>query len=131
MLLQNSRAASPRFSLAFRFMSDTNLMFLKSQRVSNLTPRVPSVQHSFSGVVIHHDVVAVLVREQYVGIPLFSCLGVISKVDGGGSSIVVNTVDHSTRHKRIAHCVHPFCARAVKQNNIKFKVVKSNVSTLP
>ena len=120
MLLQNSRAASSRFSLAFRFMSDTNLMFLKSEGVSNLTPRVPSVQHSFSGVVIHHGVVAVLVLELYVGVPLFSCLGVIGKVDGGGpAAVAVNTVDHSTCHKRIAHIVHPFCARSVtKQRQI-------------
>ena len=112
MLLQNSRVASSRFSLAFRFMSDTNLMFLKGEGVGYLTFPVPSVQHSFSGVVINHGVVRVLVRELYVGVPLFSCLGVISKVDGGGpAAVVVNTVDHSTRHKRIAHVVHPFCAR--------------------
>ena len=118
MLLQNSRAASSRFSLAFRFMSDTNLMFLKSEGVGYLTPRVPSVQHSFSGVVVHHVVVPVLVCELYVGIPLFSCLGVISKVDGSGPCvIVVNTVDHSTRHKRIAHVVHPFCARSVTKQH--------------
>ena len=118
MLLQNSRAASSRFPLAFRFMSDTNLMFLKSEGVGYLTFVVPSVQHSFSGVVIHHDVVAVLVCELYVGVPLLSCLGVISKVDGGGPAVVaVNTVDHSTRHKRIAHVVHPFCARSVTKQH--------------
>ena len=85
-------------------------MLLKSKRVSNLTLSVPSVQHSFSGVVVHHGVVGVLVCELYVGIPLFSCLGVVSKVDGSGpAAIAVDAVDHSTGHKRIAHMVHPFC----------------------
>ena len=71
-------------SLAFRFVSSTNLKLLKSERVSNLTLVIPSVQHFFSGVVIHHGVVAVLVCELYVGVPLSACLGVVSKVDGSG-----------------------------------------------
>ena len=88
----------------------TVVLFLKSEGVSDLTPVVPSVQHSLPGVVVHHGVVAVLVCELYVGVPLFSCLGVVSKVDGSGPAAVgVDTVDHSTRHKSIAHCVHPFC----------------------
>ena len=57
-------------------------MFLKSDGVSDLTPVVPSVQHFLSGVVVHHDVVAILVGELYVGVPLFSSFGVVSKVDG-------------------------------------------------
>ena len=92
------------FSLAFRFVSSKNLMFPKSKGVSNLTLVVPSVQHFFSGVIIHYGVVAVLVCELYVGVPLFSCLGVVSKVDGSGPAVVaVDTVDHSTGHKSIAH----------------------------
>ena len=79
-------------------------MFLKSERVSNLTLLIPSVQHFFSGVVVHHGVVAVLVCEQYVGVPLFACFGVVSEVDGSGiAAIAVDTVDHSTGHKSIAH----------------------------
>jgi len=74
-----------------------------------LTPVVPSVQYFFAGVVIHHGVVAVLVCELYVGVPLFSCFGVISKVDGSGSGVIgVDTVDHSTGHKSIAHRSHWF-----------------------
>ena len=70
---------------------------------------IPSVQHSFSGVVVHHGVVAVLVCELYVGVPLFSCLSVVSKVDGSGiGTILVDTVDHSTGHKSIAHRIHRF-----------------------
>ena len=85
-------------------------MFFKSEGVGDLTPLVPSVQHSFPGVVVHHGVVAVLVCELYVGVPLFSRLGVVSKVDGSGPAVIgVDTVDHSTRHKGIAHIVHPFC----------------------
>jgi len=87
-------------------------MFLKSKRVSNLTLVVPSVQHSFSGVVIHHGVITVLVCELYVGVPLFSCLGVVRKVDGSGSAVIgVDTVDHSTGHKSIAHGAHLFYAK--------------------
>ena len=79
-------------------------MFLKSEGVSDLMLVVPSVQYFFSGVVIHHGVVEVLVCELYVGVPLFSCLGVVSKVDGSGlAAVVVDAVDHSTDHKSIAH----------------------------
>ena len=84
-------------------------MFLKSEGVSHLTLVVPSVQHFFSGVVIHHGVVAILVCELYVGVPLFACLGVVSKVDGSRpAAIGVDTVDHSTGHKSIPHRVHLF-----------------------
>ena len=103
-------------SIAFRFVSSTNLMFLKSERVSNLTPVVPSVQHFFSGVVVHHGVVTILVCELYVGVPLCSCLGVVSKVDGSGIVvIVVDTVDHSTDNKSIAHRTHWFCTKTIKR----------------
>ena len=100
----------------YRSMSYTNLMFLKSDWVGDLTPVVPSVQHSFPGVVVHHGVVAVLVCELYVGVPLFSCFGVVSKVDGSGLAVVaVDTVDHSTSHKRIAHGIHWLCTQENKR----------------
>ena len=83
---------------------------LKSEGVSNEPSIVPSVQHFLSGVIVHHGVVAVLVYKLYVRVPLFSCLGVISKVDSSGiGSIVVNTVDYSTGYKSIAHVDHWFC----------------------
>ena len=92
-------------------MSYTNLIFLKSDGVGNLMPVIPSVQHFFSGVVVHHGVVGVLVCERYVWVPLFSCLGVVSEVDGSGpAAIAVDTVDHSTRHKSITHIIHWLCA---------------------
>ena len=85
-------------------------MFLKTEGVSDLTPVVPSVQHFFSGVVINHGVVAILVCERYVGVPLCSCLSVVSKVDGSGIAVVViDAVDHSTDHKSITHRVHLLC----------------------
>ena len=59
-------------------------MFLKSDGISDQTLVVPGVQHSFSGVVGHHGVVAELIGELNVGVPLFSSLGVVSKVDGWG-----------------------------------------------
>ena len=50
-----------------------------------------------------------------VGVPLFSCLGVVSKVDGSGiGAILVDTVDHSTGHRRIAHITHSFCLKSNK-----------------
>ena len=91
-------------------------MFLKSKGVSNLTLVVPSVQHFFSGVVVHHVVVAVLVCELYVGVPLCSCLGVESKVDGSGIAvIVVDTVNHSTDNKSITHRAHWFCTKTMRR----------------
>ena len=57
-------------------------MFLKSDGISDQTLVVPGVQHSFSGVVVHHGVVAELIGELDVGVPLFSSLGVVRKVDG-------------------------------------------------
>ena len=59
-------------------------MFLKSDGISDQTPVIPGVQHSFSGVVVHHGVVAELIGELNVGVPLFSSLGVVSKVDSCG-----------------------------------------------
>ena len=77
-----------------------------------MTIIIPRIQQFFCGVVIHHGVVTVLVCELYVWVPLFACLGVISKVDGGGiAAIVVDTVNHSTGHKSIAHRCHWFCLR--------------------
>ena len=97
----------------------TGGLFLKSDRVGDLTPVVPGVQDSFSGVVVHHDVVAVLIRELYVGVPMLSCLGVVSKVDGSGSAVIaVNTVDHSTGHKSVTHSIHRFCPKPKRIANV-------------
>ena len=46
-----------------------SLMFLKFDGIGYQTPVVPSVQHSFSGVIVHHGVVAVLIGELNVGVP--------------------------------------------------------------
>ena len=87
-----------------------NLMFLKSDGIGDLTLGIPSVQHFLSGVVVHHGVAAVLIGELYVGVPLPSSLGVVSKVDGcGPAAALVDSVDHSTGHKSISHGAHPFC----------------------
>ena len=47
-------------------------------------PVIPGVQYSFSGVIGHHGVGPELIGELNVGVPLFSSLGVVSKVDGCG-----------------------------------------------
>ena len=92
-----------------------NLLFLKSDGIGDLTPVIPSVQHFLSGVVVHHGVVAVLIGELYVGIPLPSSFSVVSKVDGSGPAVeLVNCVDHSTGDKSISHGLHSFCKS--KQN---------------
>ena len=79
-------------------------MFLKCDGISDQTPVVPGVQHSFSRVVGHHGVVAELIGELNVGVPLFSSLGVESMVDGCCPGVIgVNTVDHPTGHKSISH----------------------------
>ena len=92
-----------------------NLTSVKNDRVSDQTLAIPGIQDFFPGVVVHHGVVAILVCELYVGVPLFSCLGVVSKVDGGGLAVVaVDTVDHSTGHKRISHRIHWFCPKSNK-----------------
>ena len=87
-----------------------NLTFLKSDRISDQTPVVPGVQHSFSGVVGYHRVVAILIGELNVGVPWTSSLGVVCIVDGRFSTIGVNTVDHPTGHKCISHGAHLFCS---------------------
>ena len=46
-----------------------NLSFVKSDRISDLTVVVPGVQHSFTGVLGHHGVVAELIGELNVGVP--------------------------------------------------------------
>ena len=90
------------------------LRLLKSDGVGDLTLSVPSIQHSFPGVVVHHGVVSALVCELYVGVPLFSSLGVVSKVDGSGpAAVVVDTVDHSTCDKSIAHRTHWLCVENI------------------
>ena len=59
-----------------------NLVFLKSDGISDQTLVVPGVEYFFSGVVGHHRVDAELIGERNVGVPPFSSLGVVSKVDG-------------------------------------------------
>ena len=79
-----------------------------------MKPAFPSVQQFFSGVVVYHIAAAVRPFVQYVGIPLFSCLGVVSKVDGSGPvASGINTVDHSTNHKGIGYRVHCFCVKEI------------------
>jgi len=85
-------------------------MFLKSKGVCNLTLVVPSVQHFLSRVVVNHAVVLILVNELYVGVPLFTSLGVVSKVDSSGLAVIaVDAVDNSTSDKSVSHVAHPFC----------------------
>ena len=85
------------------------LMWFKSDRISDQTLVVPSVQHFFSGVVVHHGVIAVLIGELNVGVPCTPSFEVVSKVDGCGPCIIaVDTVDHTTGHKCIPHEVHFF-----------------------
>ena len=87
-----------------------NLLFLKSDGISDLTTVIPSVQHFLSGVVGHHGVVAVLIDERYVGIPLPSSFRVVSKVDGSGPAVVLfDNVDHSTDDESISLVYHPLC----------------------
>ena len=73
--------------------------------ISDQTLVIPGVQHFFSGVVGHHGVVVVLIGELNVGVPLFSSLDVVCKVDGYCSAMGVNTVDHPTGHKCISHAL--------------------------
>ena len=105
---------------------------LESEGVSNEPPTVPSVQHFLSGVIVHHGVVAILVYKLYVRVPLFSCLGVISKVDSGGiGAIVVNTVDYSTGYKSIAYVVHWFCEKRERRTLDQWMVRKSESQWRP
>ena len=99
---------------------------LKSEGISKESPIVPSVQHFLSGVIVHHEVAVILVYKLYVRVPLFSCLGVISKVDSGGiRNRVVNTVDYSTGYKSIAHGVHWFFEKRERLALEKWIVRKS------
>ena len=87
-----------------------NLMFPKSDGIGDLTLVIPSVQHFLSGIVVHHGVLAVLIGERYVGIPLPSSFGIVSKVDGSGpAAVTINSVDHSTGDKSISHRAHTLC----------------------
>ena len=106
---------SPKSNLRVPPSSICLFGLLKSEGVSNEPPTVPSVQHFLSGVIVHHGVVAILVYKLYVWVPLFSCLGVISKVDSGGIIVIfVNTVDYSTGYKSIAHGVLWFCKKRAR-----------------
>ena len=79
-------------------------MFLKSNGISDLISVIPSVQNFLPWIVVHHGVVAILVGELYVGVPLPSRLRVVSKVDGSEcGTVMVNGVDHSTSNKSIPH----------------------------
>ena len=112
----NSKAFSDQL-ICFPSPADhvMNLLFLKSDGIGDLAPVIPCVQHFLPGIVVHHGVVAVLIGELYVGIPLPSSFGVVSKVDGSGPAVVtVNSVDHSTCDKSISHGAHSFCK--LKQN---------------
>ena len=84
-------------------------MFLKSNGISDLISVIPSVQHFFPWIVIHHGVGAILVGELYVRVPQSSSLRVVSEVDCGESVVtVVNGVDHSTSNKSISHGSYRF-----------------------
>ena len=70
---------------------------------------VLGVQHSFTGVVVHHGVVVVLIGELNFGVPCTPSFEVVSKFDGCGPCIIaVDAVDHTTGHKCVSHVVHPF-----------------------
>ena len=70
---------------------------------------VPGVQHSFSGVVVHHGVVVVLIGKLNIGVPCTPSFEVVSKVDGcGRGTMAVDTVDHTAGDKSIPHVVHSF-----------------------
>ena len=85
------------------------LLWFKSDRISDQTLVVPGVQHSFTGVVVHHGVVAVLIGELNVGVPCTPSFEVVSKVDGCGPCIIaVDKVDHTAGDKSIPHVVHSF-----------------------
>ena len=85
-------------------------MWFKSDRISDQTLFVPGVQHSFTGVVVHHGVVAVLIGELNIGVPCTPSFEVVSKVDCCGPGIVgVYIVDHTTGDKSIPKVVHSFC----------------------
>ena len=95
--------------ILFHITSWTSL-FLKSYGISDKSSVVPRVKHFLSGVVIHHGVVAKLVCELYVWVPLFSGLRVVSEIDCSGSTaVIVNGVDHSTSNERIPQRLHVFC----------------------
>ena len=85
------------------------LLWFKRDRISDQTLVVPGVQHSFTGVVVHHGVIAVLIGELNVGVPCTPSFEVVSKVDGCGPGIIgVYTVDHAAGDKSIPHVAHSF-----------------------
>ena len=84
-----------------------------------MAPAIPGVQQSFSVVVVHHGVVAVLIYELYVWVPLCSILGVVSKVDGSEIVIkVIDKVNHSTGHKGVSYISHLFCFKQTGRNPV-------------
>ena len=127
---------SPRYALFYKFAcfaksqpATRDLLLaldsIPSERVCDLVAVVPSIQHSFSGIVVHHGVVSILVCKLYFWVPICSCLGVISIVDGSGILIVsIDKVNHSTGHKGIANRHHLFC---LKQRNKQNKQRKPHI----
>ena len=106
-------------------------MFLKINGISDLMFVVPRVQHFLPGVVIHHGVVAKLIGELYVWVPLFSSLRVVSEIDCSGSTVViVNGVDYSTSNKRILQRVHAVCDTINKEVNKKTANSNEALTTL-
>ena len=84
---------------------------------------VPRVKHFLSGVLIPNGVVAKLVCELYVWVPLLSGLRVVSEIDCSGSTaVIVDGVDHSTGSERIRLRFHVLC---VIINNLIIKTVNS------
>ena len=57
------------------------ILVIKGDGISDQSLVVPGVEHFLSGVVVHHGVVAELIGELNVEVPLFSSLGVVRKVD--------------------------------------------------
>lgn len=110
--LQNCKAISnvPCFGVCqFLYLLGT---CSKSKRVSNLTSVVPSIQHFFFWVVVHHVADAGDPFVLHVGVPLFACFCVVSKVDDSGLGATgIDTVDHSTNYKGIGYRGHCFCAK--------------------
>ena len=110
-------------SIIFPIISLTSLFF-KCYGISDKSFVVPRVKHFLSGVVIHHGVVAKLVCELYVWVPLFSGLRVVSEIDcSGWTAVIVNGVDHSTSNERISQRFHVFCV--VRNKLIKRQLILS------
>lgn len=60
---------------------------------------VPCVQCSFSGVVVHHADVGVLIVERDISVLICGGVGVVGKVDLGAGQVGVGDVKGATDHK--------------------------------